>query len=329
MQSKKPLVSVLMPVYNAESFLSASIDSILSQSFKDYEFIILNDGSQDNSRAIIQTYQDPRIQYIHHRKNRGIVATLNDGLKVAKGRYIARMDADDLSLPNRFQRQVDYLEKHSNVGLIASTFFICDENYHIFKTSALPLDDYLIKLSMRFFNPFTHGAVMFRKQLLTAHNLSYSSQHLHYEDFGLWQQLATVTQFKILKKPLFIWMLRKQGVTDQYLSRMTQGVKTTQTHEFFPINKHNILAPKPFYQSTQVTHQEKVYLFDFQSLYQKLLLYASVLAYQQSNFGLAVEFMIRSVAMNPFTYVQKLITMLIPFVFKPKHHQTLKELLGK
>ena len=107
-----PLVSVVMPVYNAQKYLNKAIDSILAQTYKDFEFIIINDGSTDNSLQIIKKYQkkDKRI-IVKNKKNKGIVAALNDGIKLSRGKYLARMDADDISLPSRFEVQVNFMEK--------------------------------------------------------------------------------------------------------------------------------------------------------------------------------------------------------------------------
>ena len=115
-----PKVSVVMPAYNAEAYIGAAMESILSQSFGDFEFLILNDCSTDGTEAIIQSYDDPRIVYIKNEKNMGVAATLNKGLAAAQGEYIARMDADDFSLPQRFEKQVAYLDAHPEVVVLGT-----------------------------------------------------------------------------------------------------------------------------------------------------------------------------------------------------------------
>ena len=117
MEDRWPLVSVIMPVYNAESFLKDAIDSILSQTYRNIELLIIDDGSIDNSSQIIQSYTDCRIRFYMNDDNKGLVYTLNRGIALANGKYIARMDSDDISLPTRLERQIDYIEKY-NLDLI-------------------------------------------------------------------------------------------------------------------------------------------------------------------------------------------------------------------
>src|SRR6185369_12980087 len=114
-----PLISVVLPVYNGEEYLRESIDSILKQSYSNFEFLILNDGSSDRSEEIIQSYSDPRIKY-HKHANCGLAATLNKGIELAKGEYIARQDQDDISLPTRLEKQITFLENHSEYAMVGT-----------------------------------------------------------------------------------------------------------------------------------------------------------------------------------------------------------------
>ena len=113
-KQKSPLISVILPVYNAEKYLAEAIDSILNQTFTDFEFIIINDGSTDNSLSILQSYQtqDSRIR-LFSRENKGIVMTMNEGIDLARGEWLARMDADDIAMPSRFERQLQHLKETS------------------------------------------------------------------------------------------------------------------------------------------------------------------------------------------------------------------------
>ena len=112
-----PGVSVVMPAYNAAKYIKEAIDSILAQTYRDFEFIIVNDGSTDNTKEIILSYSDPRIVYIENEQNSGICVTLNKGLDAAKGRYIVRMDSDDIALPQRLEVQVRYMDANPVVGV--------------------------------------------------------------------------------------------------------------------------------------------------------------------------------------------------------------------
>src|SRR5687768_2170096 len=117
-----PVISVIMPVYNTAAYLRESIESILTQTFKDFEFIIINDGSADNSEEIILGYNDQRIKYLKNEVNKGYVFSLNRALKIATGKYIARLDSDDLSLPGRLMAQYNFMENHPQVIVCGCAF---------------------------------------------------------------------------------------------------------------------------------------------------------------------------------------------------------------
>ena len=119
-------LSVVMPVYNAEKYLSEAIESILQQSFEDFEFLIINDGSTDRSKDIVLQYDDPRIIYVENDSNMGLIATLNRGIKLARGLFLARMDADDISVKDRFAKQIAFLKNNPNYRLCGSTVRIID-----------------------------------------------------------------------------------------------------------------------------------------------------------------------------------------------------------
>src|ERR1017187_7276972 len=122
MKNNSPYITVLMPVYNAAPFLREAIDSILNQTFKNFELLIINDGSTDNCEEIILTYKDPRIRYIKNETNIKLISTLNKGIKLSKGKYIVRMDADDISFPDRIEKQVNYMETNPAIALCGTWF---------------------------------------------------------------------------------------------------------------------------------------------------------------------------------------------------------------
>ena len=117
---QSPTISIVMPVYNCENYLHEAIKSILEQTYTDFEFIIINDGSEDNSEDIILSYADPRIIYIKNDKNMKIVKTLNKGISLSRGKYIARMDADDICYRDRLEKQLSFMEKHKDIDLCGS-----------------------------------------------------------------------------------------------------------------------------------------------------------------------------------------------------------------
>ena len=158
-----PRLSVIMPVYNAEKFLKESISSILNQTFTDFELLIGDDGSTDHSSEIIHSFIDDRIIVIRNEKNQGIPSILNKLIAACRNEYIARQDSDDISLPERFEKQVDFLDTHPDVGLCGTniTYFGSKKNQHF-----MPLQDENIKVYMLVNNPIHHPTIMFRKSCL-------------------------------------------------------------------------------------------------------------------------------------------------------------------
>ena len=170
-----PKISVVMPAYNAEKYIGEAIESILNQTFKDFEFIIINDGSVDHTKEIIQKYNDSRIVLLENDKNRGIVLSLNKGLDAATGEYIARMDADDIALMNRLERQAEYLDEHKDIGVLGTGICIFGEKIkeqkRVFTTNSEQLKAELI------FNPcIAHPTVMIRKSVLQKYNFAFQKR---------------------------------------------------------------------------------------------------------------------------------------------------------
>ena len=163
---KNTKVSVLMSVYNGEKYLKEAIDSILGQTFKDFEFLIINDGSTDKTAHILKSYHDPRIKIINNGKNIGISKSRNKALNIAKGKYIAVMDADDISLPLRLEKEVGFLEQNKNIGLVGTDYLIISQNGKILHTVKCIEDYELLKLKLLEENQFAHSSIMFRKECI-------------------------------------------------------------------------------------------------------------------------------------------------------------------
>ena len=186
--SQEPMVSVIMPVYNAQAFLRTAIDSILNQTFTDFEFIIFDDGSIDDSLKIIQSYEDPRIRIVSGRGNRKLVPPLNDAIRMAKGKYLARMDSDDISLPNRLEKQVVFMENHPDVDVCGTFFRTIGGRVDVSKT--YPVFDSDIKLSMLFFCSLAHPSVVMRRSTMIKKDFFYDEQFLYAEDYDLWSRMT-------------------------------------------------------------------------------------------------------------------------------------------
>jgi glycosyltransferase involved in cell wall biosynthesis len=184
-----PLVSVILPVYNAAAYLRDAIDSVLNQTFSDFELIIVNDGSTDSSAEIIRTYNDKRIVTIDQ-ANTGLATALNNGVRMARAGLIARMDNDDICYPERLQKQFDFLTSHPQTGLLGCAALIIGESGR--STARIlkhPCREDELRFALLFNNPFVHAGVMFRKDLYHAAG-GYSTDKNYFEDFQLWSSMS-------------------------------------------------------------------------------------------------------------------------------------------
>ena len=161
-----PKVSVVMSVYNGERHLREAVDSILNQTFGDLEFIIVDDGSRDRTWEILQSYDDSRIVLLRNEQNIGLTKSLNRGLAATRGEYVARMDADDVSLPQRLERQVGFLDQHPEIGLVGCAFLQINEGGQEFEIFHPPLKNEDIQERLRVENCFCHGVALFRHRCL-------------------------------------------------------------------------------------------------------------------------------------------------------------------
>ena len=219
-----PVVSVLMPTLNSETYLKEAIDSILNQTFTDFEFIIVDDNSKDRTVNIIKQYKDKRIKLIKG-KQQGIAAALNLGLNMAKGEYIARMDADDISLPERLSEQVKFMEENLEIGICGTkieTLRINEktEDWEIF----LPNSWAHLKTTPGVFDMlekavFCHPSVMFRKSVILKYNLCYNEELHQTEDQDLWFRACKVTKFYNIDKVLLYYREHANASSKKYKSQ--------------------------------------------------------------------------------------------------------------
>lgn len=223
----KPLVSVVLPVYNAERYLREALDSLLNQTFDDLEILAVNDGSKDSSLDILHHYAavDDRIIVIDQ-ENKGLVTTLNETIPKARGTYIARMDADDISLPRRLQLQVEQFEENPNLALVTGCYEVINEFSEFVRFSVLPTNDSDIKRSLHLYNPIAHGSVMFRKETFLKTG-GYRSDVGPTEDYELWLRMAHEGEFYALPHSIFRWRINLDGITHTNNDEM---VKWTRKH---------------------------------------------------------------------------------------------------
>ncbi|MGX9519202.1 glycosyltransferase family 2 protein [Vibrio mediterranei] len=196
MNDFSPLVSVVVSCYNGEEFITESIDSILNQTFTDFELIIINDGSTDGSASIIESYNDPRIVFVDFKDNQGLINCLNFGFEKSIGKYVARFDADDICYPERLERQVEFLEKNPDVSIVGTYANVVDENGILTGVKMKPeLSDIDIRVASCFYCRFVHPTVMIRRRVLVNNGIRYDKNALHSEDYVLWSEIALHGKF--------------------------------------------------------------------------------------------------------------------------------------
>ena len=197
-----PQVSVVMPVYNGEKYLAEAIESILAQTFTDFEFIIVDDGSTDCSADIIRGYakRDSRIQCIWLGENVGGGAARNRGIARGKGPYIASMDCDDVSLPQRLERQVAYLEANPGIGLLGTHARVVDAAMKPLGLTSQPVKHALIALNIFLGGPFTHSTTIFRRRYIEAVG-GYSPKWIYAQDIELYCRLLAETDIRFANLP--------------------------------------------------------------------------------------------------------------------------------
>jgi len=230
-----PKVSVIMSVYNGEKYLKEAVESILNQTFGDFEFIIINDGSTDKSGEILEEYakKDSRIR-LFHQKNMGLTKSLNRAIKLARGEYIARMDADDISMPERLERQVKFLEQHQEVGVVGCNVTIINQTGNFVKSVRLPNN---INLSLRKRNCLVHGSIVFRKEVIEQSG-AYNEKMLYAQDYEMLLRISKV--FKISSVNEFLYKLRMHKNTIFYKKFFKQVYYTAlaKTKTLHQKNKH-------------------------------------------------------------------------------------------
>jgi glycosyltransferase involved in cell wall biosynthesis len=221
---KNPLVTVLMPVYNCELYIAEAIGSILHQTYQNFEFLIIDDASNDTTVSIIKTFEDPRIHLIEKPKNSGYTESLNYGLRIAKGKYIARMDGDDVSLPERLKVQVAYMEAHPEVVACGAFYTIMDQG----SVKVLPKDHEAIKVCLLDQTCFAHPVVMLRKAVLDTCHLHYDVTKEPAEDYALWVTLLKYGKLYNIDKVLLQYRIHEQQVSIQRRTKQLESKLSTR-----------------------------------------------------------------------------------------------------
>jgi glycosyltransferase involved in cell wall biosynthesis len=236
-----PILSIILPVYNSERFIFRAIKSVLDQSFDDFELIIINDGSTDNSGLILQGISDQRIKIRTHLKNLGLIDSLNEGINIAEGKYIARLDADDICERDRFIKQIELLESDITVGVVGTSVKIIDENDLVKSTYVMPCTSLEIKWALPLVCPVVHPSVMMRAELFRGGE-RYLNDELHAEDYGLWGRLSQKVLIRNLQEPLLL--LRKHDASVTASKRESHLNSATKISKLIFDNELGFEVPK-------------------------------------------------------------------------------------
>ncbi|CVK19931.1 glycosyltransferase family 2 protein [Sporomusa sphaeroides] len=244
--SKCPKVTVLMSVYNGEQYLREAIESILKQSYKNFELLIINDASTDTSRSIIQSYSDPRIRLIDNEVNLGLTVSLNKGIALSQGEYIARMDSDDISLDERLEKQVQFMKEHSDIGVCGSWVETFGVRHEIWQ---YPIEHNEITSRLLFYNSLAHSTVIFRRNLLCKLGLCYNEEYRYSQDYELWIRCSGVVRLANIPEPLVKYRLSENQIgrkhndaqihfADRARKLLLSQLGVELTDEFYEIHKN-------------------------------------------------------------------------------------------
>ncbi len=245
MISSNPKVTVLMPVYNGSQFLSQAIESILNQTFDDFEFLIFNDGSTDSSANIIRSYSDKRIKYFDYKKNYGHVYHLNHGIEIAQGKYIARMDADDVSLPKRFIKQVVFMDNNPEVGVCGTWFRILGTR-HVVRH---PIEDVNIRIALLNDSVIGHPTAMIRTALLRQHNLYYESSFVPVEDYLLWVILSGFGKLANLPEILLHYRIHGNQISSKHKLKQQEKAQLVRNQQIEAVLNRELSNAESFLHS--------------------------------------------------------------------------------
>ncbi len=219
-----PVISVVMSVYNGERYLRESIESILGQTYRNFEFIIINDGSTDSTREIILSYDDPRICLIDNEENIGLTRSLNKGLGIARGEYIARMDADDVSMLNRFESQLDFLNHHRDYAVVGTFLKAINEDSKVVFTIEKPIWHADICEFLNKDNCIGHGSAMIRRKCLQDIG-GYDESIDKSQDYELWLRISKNYKLANIPQYLYMWRSHKENISEKHRNEQKHFVE--------------------------------------------------------------------------------------------------------
>ncbi len=198
-QNKKPLVTIVLPVYNGEKYLQETINSVLKQTFSDFDFLILDDVSTDKSVEVIKSFSDPRIKFVRNETNLGSVGTPEKGMEMSNTKYIARIDQDDIWLPSKLEKQIKIMEADDSVGICGTSIELFGDRSGI---KIFPVTTEPLKVGFLFFCMMSHPSVVFRKSFLEMTRIQYNKDYRLADDYKMWIDCIDLTQIYNIPEPL-------------------------------------------------------------------------------------------------------------------------------
>jgi len=259
-----PKISVILPVYNVkEEYLRESIESVLNQTFSDFEFIIIDDNSTNNAEEVILSYKDSRIIYVKNETNIGLTATLNNGFKLAKGDYIARMDSDDISLPQRFEKQLLFMDAHLDIGVLGTFVEMIPQRKIVIRPTE---HDEIVKCLLFMYCALFHPTIFIRASEIEKFNIVYNSKNDKCaEDYELWLSLINKVKFANLPEILLSYRQHNESITslsDNVLACNDIKLKTEAQSKFLRLDLSNELeiSKKIINKKRLNTHEIDIYI---------------------------------------------------------------------
>lgn len=264
----QPLISVVMSNHNTPlNFLKKSINSILNQTYSNFEFIIVDDASTDDSVEIIKSFNDPRIKLICNKQNLGLTRSLNKAFSICKGKYIARMDSDDVSFPKRFEKQLEFMENNKNTIVCGTWAEVIDEADNLrsweFKHETIEdMDSYRIRLLFSNNPLLLHPSAFFNRNLLLKYNISYDEQYEYAQDYQMWVNCSTHANCNTIQEYLLQYRTHRLAASEskrdmqdfyacQIIQKQLDSLHLTLTDETRPIHFRMLTRLKPYDSKTK------------------------------------------------------------------------------
>lgn len=211
-----PFVSILLPVYNGSSFIRETVDSLLNQTFSNFELIIINDCSTDSTLEILSTYEDNRIQIVTNSQNEGLISVLNKGINLSKGDYIVRIDADDIAMIDRIEKQLDFLEKNSDYVLVGSAAKLIYNEHKTEEVLHYYTEHSDLVFAMGYYCPIIHPSVMLRTSIIKENQLYFDYAYKHAEDYAFWTKIIHFGKFKNLSESLIYYRKHTNQISEKH-----------------------------------------------------------------------------------------------------------------